>query len=63
MEQKMSHSWIEEDELKKCEKLFQNIVVCMLSCENAANTGVFGWFALRVGSKKNEENTGIYDTL
>ena len=21
-------------------------------CENTANTGVFGWFALRVGSKK-----------
>ena len=33
------------------------------SCQNAANTSVFRRFALRAGSNKSEENTGIYDTL
>ena len=35
----------------------------ILSCQNAANTGVFRRFALRAGSNKSEENTGIYDTF
>ena len=44
---------MEEHGLKKCEKLLENIVFfCMLSCQNTANTSVFGWFALRPGSKK-----------
>ena len=36
---------------------------CMLSCQIAANTSVFRRFALRAGSNKSEENTGIYDTF
>ena len=48
---------------QKCEKVFQSIVfVCMLSCQNTANTSVFGWFALGAGSHTTEENTGIYGT-
>ena len=44
---------MEEHELKNSEKLFQNIVFFgMLSCQNTVNTSVFGWFALRTGSKK-----------
>ena len=35
----------------------------ILSCQNAANTSAFGRFALRAGSNKSEENTGIYDTF
>ena len=35
----------------------------ILSCQNAANTSVFRRFALRAGSNKSEENTGIYDTF
>ena len=47
-----------------CDKLFQNIVFfCMLSCQNTVNTGVFGWFALRTGSKNSEENRGICGTF
>ena len=46
-----------------CEKLFQNIVIfCILSCQNTADTNVFGWFALGAGSHTSEENTGIYET-
>ena len=45
-------------------KLFQNIVFfCMLSCQNNVNTTVFGWFALRTGSVKHEENRGICGTF
>ena len=34
-------------------KMFQSIVFFgMLFFQNIANTSVFGWFALRVGSKK-----------
>ena len=28
---------------------------CMWSCQNTANTSVFGWFAFRVGSKKKKK--------
>ncbi len=50
--------------MKKSDKLFQNIVLfCMLSCQNSANTRVFGWFALGAGSHTGEDNTGIYDTF
>jgi len=45
--------------LKKCEKLFQNIVFWFVFLSNTANTSVFGWFALRAGSKQIEENIGI----
>ena len=45
--------WMEEHELKNCEKLLQNIVFFfMLSCQNTVNTSVFGWFALRTENKK-----------
>ena len=48
----------------KCEKLLQNTVcLCTLSCQNIANTRVFGWFALKPGSHTSEENTGIYETF
>ena len=51
-QQKMIDFLLDEHELKKCEKLFQNIVFfCMLSCQNTVNTTVFGWFALRTGSE------------
>ena len=44
---------MEAHELKNCEQSFQNIVFfCMLSCQNTVNTSVFGWFALRTGSKE-----------
>ena len=43
---------LDEHELKKCEKLFQNIVFfCVLSCQNTVNTTVFGWFGLRTGNE------------
>ena len=49
---------------KNREKLPPNIVFFgILSCQNAANTSVFRRFALRAGSNKSEENTGIYDTF
>ena len=52
---------MEAHELKNCEKLFQNIVfVCMLSCQNTVNTGVFGWFALRTGSKKMKKTVSAF---
>ena len=35
----------------------------ILSCQDAANTSVFRRLALRAGSNKSEENTGIYDTF
>ena len=48
---------IGEHELKKCEKLFKaSLFFCTLSCQNTANTSVFGWFALG-------GNTGIYETF
>ena len=37
-------------------------VFCMLSCQDTANTNVFSRF-VRAGTNKNEEKTGIYDTL
>ena len=49
-QQKMIDFLLDEHELKKCEKLFQNIVFFgVLSCQNTVNTTVFGWFALRTG--------------
>ena len=55
---------MEAHELKICGKLLENVVFfCMLSCQNTVNTSVFGWFALRTGSKKNEENHGICGTF
>ena len=33
------------------------------SCQNTVNTSVVGWFALRTGSRKNEENRGIRGTF
>ena len=51
---------LDEHELKKCEKLFQNIVFfCMLSCQNTVNTTAFGWFALRTGSE-NMKKTVVF---
>ena len=51
---------LDEHELKKCEKLFQNIVFFgMLSCQNTVNTTVFGWFALRSGSE-NMKKTVVF---
>ena len=48
---------------KKCEKLFQNMVCfTCLSCQDTANTSLFGWFAMGAGSNKSEENTSIYDS-
>ena len=35
----------------------------IVSCQNTANTSVFGWFALGAGSHTSEENTGIYETF
>ena len=32
---------------------------CMLSCQNSVNTTVFGWFALRTGSK-NMKKTVVF---
>ena len=49
--QKMIGFLLDEHELKKCEKVFQNMFFfCMWSCQNTVNTTVFGWFALRTGS-------------
>ena len=60
MQQKMIDFLLDEHELKKCEKLFQNIVFfCMLSCQNIVNTTVFGWFALRTGSE-NMKKTVVF---
>ena len=50
-QQKMIDFLIDEHELKKCEKCFKTLFFCMLSCQNTVNTIVFGWFALRTGSK------------
>ena len=47
--------------MKNCFKT--SCVFCMLSCQDTANTTVFGWFALGAGSHTSEENTGIYDTV
>ena len=48
---------MEAHELKICGKLLENVVFfCMLSCQNTVNTSVFGWFALRTGSKKMKKN-------
>ena len=59
-QQKMIDFLLDEHELKKCEKLFQNIVFfCMLSCQNSVNTTVFGWFALRTGSE-NMKKTVVF---
>ena len=48
-------------ELKKCEKVASkhHLFYYMVSCQNTANTIVFGWFALGARSYKSEENTGI----
>ena len=32
----------------------------MLSCQNTANTTVFGWFALGAGGTKSKENTRAF---
>ena len=40
--------------MKNCFKA--SLFFCTLSCQNTANTGVFGWFALG-------GNTGIYETF
>ena len=51
---------LDEHELKKCEKLFQNIVFfCMLSCQNTVDTTVIFWFALRTGSE-NMKKTVVF---
>ena len=56
----MNDFLIDEHELKKSEKLFQNIVFFrMVSCQNIVNTTVFGWFALRAGSK-NMKKTVVF---
>ena len=44
--QKIIAFWLEELELKKCTKLFQNIALFyVLSSQNTANTSVFDWIA------------------
>ena len=59
-QQKMINFLLDEHELKKCEKLFQNIVFfCMLSCQNTVDTTVIGWFALRTGSE-NMKKTVVF---
>ena len=59
-QQKMMDFFLGEHELKKCEKLFQNIVFfCVLSCQNTVNTTVFGWFALRTG-RENMKKTVVF---
>ena len=58
--QKMTDFLLDEHGLKKCEKLFQNIVCfCMLSCQDTVNTIVFGWFSLRTGSE-NMKKTVVF---
>ena len=59
-QQKMIDFLIDEHELKKSEKLVQNIVFFrMVSCQNNVNTTVSGWFALRTGSK-NMKKTVVF---
>ena len=36
--------------MKNCFKT--SYLFCMLACQNTVNTSVFGWFALRTGSKE-----------
>ena len=66
-QQKMIDFLLDEHELKKCKKLFQNIVFlcffCMLSCQSTVNTTVFGWFALRTGSENMKKKRGISGTF
>ena len=60
----MTVSCIEEHELEKCDILLPNMVVFYIFVlSDTANTSVFGWFDLRAGSNKREENTGIYHTF
>ena len=49
-----SESW---KNAKNCSKTAR--FCCMLSCQNTVNTSVFGWFALRPGSKKMK-NTVVF---